>query len=156
MNTGRIIWCAIVIALIGILPSCAAPNGGALGMRRGSNCEVFSLSAVFANPTSYSGKTFCGDAVGVPQRTGITFFPVDYERASRFYDVAMFLDDRRLNDRLRLSQTGPFRIHVEGTIRPAEECFSEEAAAGDILCTPTRRPITLRVARVGEPVRILP
>jgi hypothetical protein len=116
-----------------------------------AGCQVTDLNAVFSDPMSFNGKRFCGDVVGVPQRTGITFFPSAYEYSSRFYDTAMFLDDRNLSDRLRLSQTAPFRIHLEGIIRPAEDCFSREALEGAAFCTPTRRPITLRVTSVGEP-----
>lgn len=115
-------------------------------------CEVSDLDTVFRNPVSYVGRKFCGEVLGVPQGPGITFFPPNYDYPSRFYDVAMFFSDRRMVDRLRLSQTRPFRVHVEGRIRPVEECFSTEAAQREIECTPIRRPIILQVSRIGIPV----
>lgn len=149
-------WHVFLPGLLVILASCASHGTSVASSASGSDCEVFNLNMVFENPISYSGRKFCGEAIGVPQRTGITFFPSAYEYSSRFYDVAMFLNDRNLSDRLRLSQPGPFRIHLEGIIRPAEQCFSDEALEGEILCTPTRRPITLRVTSVGEPLRPRP
>jgi hypothetical protein len=125
-------------------------SAGRQGTTRG--CEVSDLNAVFRNPVSYAGRKFCGEVLGIPQGPSITFFPPGYDHSSRFYDVAMFLSDRRGIDRLRLSQTSPFRAHVEGRIRPVEECFSAEAAQGQIECTPIRRPIILQVSRIGSVV----
>jgi hypothetical protein len=127
-------------------------DGPAFSGRQGTaqGCEVSDLGAVFRNPALYAGRKFCGEALGIPQRTGITFFPPGYDYPSRLYDVAMFLSDRRATDRLRLSQTSPFRVRLEGRIRLLEECFSAAAEQGQLECTPTRRPIILNVSRVGS------
>lgn len=140
------------LALAGVLlggASCAHVRE----TRTAQGCEVTDLGAVFRDPASYSGRKFCGEALGIPQGTGISFFPPGYDYSSSLYDVVMFLSDRRAMDRLRLSQTGPFRVRLEGRIRLAEGCFSTGAAQGESHCTPIRRPIFLQVSRVGTPVR---
>lgn len=134
-----------------VLLGCVA-CAHAADTRIARGCEVSDLNAVFRNPVSYAGRKFCGEVLGIPQGPSITFFPPGYDHSSRFYDVAMFLSDRRVIGRLRLSQTSPFRAHVEGRIRPVEECFSAEAAQGQIECTPIRRPIILEVSRIDSVV----
>jgi hypothetical protein len=143
----------LCLALVwSVLLGCAACAHA--GDRQGTaqGCEISDLDAVFRNPALYAGRKFCGEALGVPQRTGITFFPPGYDYPSRLYDVAMFLSDQRITDRLRLSQTNPFRVRLEGRIRLLEECFSEAAEQGQLECAPTRRPIILQVSRIGSVV----
>ncbi|MEA3011492.1 MAG: hypothetical protein QOD42_37 [Sphingomonadales bacterium] len=84
--------------LAGAAPARAADTRAARG------CEVSDLAAVFRDPASFAGRKFCGEALGIPDRAGIGFYPPGYDRASNRYDVAMFLSDRRASDRLRLSQ----------------------------------------------------
>lgn len=140
------------LALVGSALLGYAACAHAAETRTDQGCDVSDLNAVFRDPVSYAGRKFCGEVLGIPQGPGITFFPLGYDYHSRFYDVAMFLSDRRAMDRLRLSQRAPFRVHVEGRIHPAEECFSAEAAQGRIECTPIRRPIILQVSRIGTTV----
>ena len=147
-------WMAPILPLIAVLASCASSPTDVVSSTRRQGCQVLDLNIVFQDPASYSGRKFCGEAIGVPQRTGITFFPIGYEYSSRFYDTAMFLNDRNVSDRLRLSQAEPFRIRLEGILHPAEECFSRKAVEGEILCTPTRRPITLMVTDAGQPYAV--
>jgi hypothetical protein len=135
----------------GALLGCAAPACAA-DTRAVRGCEVSDLAAVFRDPAAYAGRKFCGEVFGIPDRVAIAFYPPGDDDASDRYDVAMFLSDRRASDRLLLSQTGPFRVRVEGRIRLLDACFSAAAAQGRIHCTPFRRPIRLLVSRIGSPV----
>lgn len=141
-----ILLCSTLVGVSLPATSCTTASQRSSALR----CEVRELGVIFANPTEYRGKTFCGVVVGVPDRVSILFYPIGYDYVHNRYDRVMFLDDRRASDRLRLSQTRPFRIHVEGTISLAEDCFSEETDP-PTHCSPVRYPITLRVARVGDP-----
>lgn len=117
-------------------------------------CQISDLNYVFENPLASAGKIFCGNVIGVPNRTGIYFYPMGYEYSGKEYDFVMFIDNRSLSDRLRLSQPRPFRIHLEGIIRLADECFSSAAVAGEIQCIPVHHPINLQVRGASTPIPI--
>lgn len=133
-----------------IVAVVSSPPRDSVGRARHSRCNVGNLDLVFSDPIRYRGQRFCGEVVGVPDRTGILFYPTVGPAAENRYDTVMFITDRHVSDALRLRNTGPFRTYLEGRIEPMSECFSEPARRGAVECVPVRHPINLRVTHANE------
>ena len=120
----------------------ASACGGCVSVPSAPNCDVASLADVFANPIAFFGKTFCGEALAVPEGRSLKIFPPGPVPEKR-NDVVMFLDKGAI--RLLNTHSEPFSLYVEGSIRGDRVCFVRD----DITCLPYNRPFALEVRRLS-------
>lgn len=95
---------------------------------------------------AFTGKRFCGEALGVPEGARISFYPPGYNYSEQPYDRIASLDDRGWR-RLMLRHRRPFTIRMEAIVEPMADCFT--AGADLPRCTPYHYPIILRAIHLG-------
>lgn len=114
-----------------------------------ASCHVNDLNEVFADPTKYFGRKFCGNALARARGNVIEIFPVN-TLLDNTPETAMFLDSKTHYEVFhRINEHGTIVIYLEGIIDGMRECF-EARESGD-KCFPYERPLDLDVTMYRLP-----
>ncbi len=121
--------------LSGLLVACSANQTAAPLAAGPESCQASDLAAVFADPSAFDGKQFCGNATLVSERF-FAFYPRVPQSDEERYGTVLIPKGAKVT---QLARIGTYKVlRINGTLEVDRDCLS-----GQSLCTPIRRPIAL-------------